>query len=58
MIEYLSIIAIGLSAFAIYYARDIAEKVKGRFLSSKTKRRNLSTSFRISRRKSRRESMN
>ncbi|AMQ17801.1 coiled-coil domain-containing protein [Thermococcus peptonophilus] len=35
MIEYLSIIAIGLSAFAIYYARDIAEKVKGRFFELK-----------------------
>ncbi len=35
MMEYLSIIAIGVSAFAAYYAKDVAEKVKERFFEVK-----------------------
>ncbi|WP_048151495.1 hypothetical protein [Palaeococcus ferrophilus] len=31
MMEYLSIIAIGVAAFAAYYAKDVVEKVKARF---------------------------
>ncbi|WP_010477562.1 hypothetical protein [Thermococcus zilligii] len=35
MIEYLSIVATALAGFAVYYATDIAEKVKSRFFELK-----------------------